>query len=202
MRFRSIVGLLICLLAGMPTMHAFGAMAAVPATAPAPAHYRSPGCDNVALGPDDRLVAIQRDYLVWPGKHSTRYTFFADDRCRIGLFTFQLEGRSRTRGTASVPGAVAVDVHFDRVLLTVHAYEALPQVAACGSKRWQVGVQQDVTRTGCLFIKPRRSCGIDHDILAIDEERMVPGFRTADMCRPEGRPARLQTAPAIRMRHP
>lgn len=165
-----------------------------------PLHYRSVSCDVTALGPGPEISNFIRDYLVYPDRHSTRYSFFADPDCRSPLFTFQLSGRSVDRGpSAVVSGARSVDAYFDRVLLTVENRAALPLIAGCGRRAWEVGVQQDITKTGCLFLKPRASCGLDHDLLQIDDKSMVPGFRTLNMCKPEGRPTRLQSAPAIRV---
>jgi hypothetical protein len=83
---------------------------------------------------------------------------------------------------------------FDSLRMkTLDSPRGAPATRACADGKFEVGVQRDVTDAGCLFIKPKASCGVDYDIMKIKDGVATPGFRTGDMCKPEGRPTTLQS---------
>lgn len=156
-------------------------------------------CSRLVSGPGDDARFMRRRYLFTETAYSVRYTYFADEGCVRPLFTAHLSGRYALGETpAATPTARAADVYLDRVLLTVEAPELLPRVEGCGSRPWEVGVQQDVTEKGCLGFKPKAQCGVDHDLSSIAGGVFHGGFRTADTCTPAGRPTRVQSTGGAR----
>jgi hypothetical protein len=135
----------------------------------------------------------RRQYLFTSDRFEVRYTFFADGACTRPLFVVFMEGPYQLGGAvAGNPIARTVDVTFERRLLTIEAPEMLPRVAACGAQPWKVGVQQDISGTGCLAYKPIAQCSADYDITTIAGDVLYPGLRTPDMCTPAGRPTLVQ----------
>jgi hypothetical protein len=66
----------------------------------------------------------------------------------------------------------------------------------CADGKIDVGVRRDVSKANCLFMKPIKSCGLDYDIVKIEDGLATPGFRTSNMCTPAGRPTKIQTVGA------
>ena len=126
----------------------------------APLHFRNVACDTLVLTPGAPASHIRRDFLIWPkvGRHHVVYSYFADTACNKPLYTYNLSSRVTSGGpVAGVAGAVITDVDFDRVLVTAESPEGVSLVSKCGTGAWEVGVQNDVTETGCLLIKPKAS---------------------------------------------
>jgi hypothetical protein len=179
-----------------------GAMSFVPmayADDSAPLHFRTASCDTLVIAPNTPPSHIRRDFLIYPklGRHNVVYSYFADDKCNKPLMTFNLSGRvTNGDAVASIPGANKANVYFDRVLVTAESPEGVALVKACGKGRWEVGVQKDVTKTGCLLIKPKASCGVDMDIVRVADGVLTPGVRKENMCTEAGRPTELQAVGA------
>jgi hypothetical protein len=161
---------------------------------PALTQWSSAPCTSLALGPGKEISHIRRIYLLRGETHITRYHFFTDAKCIRPFFSFHLSGRALLgREVSRLVDTREAEVYFDRVLFTADAPEAIALASQCADGKFEVGVQRDVTETGCLFLKPKAQCGIDHDLVQIRKGILTPGFRTVDMCTPEGRPTRLQS---------
>jgi hypothetical protein len=164
---------------------------------PAPSEWSSAPCSTVALGPGTNLSNIQRTFNLAGKSNTIQYRFFADDKCTFGLFSFVLKGSIEIgQPVAGVEGAVEVNVGLERVLFTLDSPRGAPAAKGCGDGQFEVGVQRDVTESGCLFFKPKAACGVDYDIMKIKDGMATPGFRTGNMCKPEGRPTSLQSTGA------
>jgi hypothetical protein len=110
------------------------------------------------------------------------------------LFTIVIKGSVELgKPVANTEGVVEVKVGFDRVFFTLDSPRGAAATRACADGKFEVGVQRDVTEAGCLFRKPKASCGVDYDIMKIKDGFATPGFRTGDTCKPEGRPTSLQS---------
>jgi hypothetical protein len=156
--------------------------------------WSSAPCSSVALGPSQNVSHIQRIFLLAGKENTIQYKFFGDDKCVASLFTIVIKGSVELgKPVANTDGAVEVKVGFDRVFFTLDSPRGAPATRACADGKFEVGVQRDVTEAGCLFIKPKASCGVDYDIMKIKDGMATPGFRTGDMCKPEGRPISLQS---------
>jgi hypothetical protein len=164
------------------------------AQTPPVTEWSSAPCSSVALGPGQNVSHIQRIFLLAGKENTIQYKFFGDDKCVAGLFTIVIKGSVELgKPVTNVEGAVEVKVGFDRVFFTLDSPRGAPATRACADGKFEVGVQRDVTEAGCLFIKPKASCGVDYDIMKIKDGVATPGFRTGDMCKPEGRPTSLQS---------
>ncbi len=162
-----------------------------------PIEFSSSPCSSLALGPTDEVVHLRRTYLLHGAEQTTRYRFFADEECELPLYTMVFQGGIELGDSVpDLEGTVEATVRFDRVLFTLDSPRGLGAAAECADGLFEVGVQRDVTEETCLFMRPRSECGFDHDIVKIQDGVATPGFRTADMCSPEGRPKQLQSAGA------
>jgi hypothetical protein len=168
------------------------------AQTPPVTEWSSAPCSSVALGPSQSVSHIQRIFLLAGKENTIQYKFFGDDKCVASLFTIVIKGsvelgKPVANAKDATEGAVEVKVGFDRVLFTLDSPRGAPATRACADGKFEVGVQRDVTEAGCLFIKPKATCGVDYDIMKIKDGVATPGFRTGDMCKPEGRPTTLQS---------
>jgi hypothetical protein len=182
---------------------AFGFAPTAQADDSAPLHFRSASCDTLVIAPNTPPSHIRRDFLIYPklGRHNVVYSYFADAKCKKPLMTFNLSGRVTSgEALANIPGAIKTDVYFDRVLVTPESPQGVALVEKCGKGGWEVGVQQDVTETGCLLIYPKASCGVDMDIVKVANGVLTPGVRKQNMCTEAGRPTKLQSigAPMVK----
>jgi hypothetical protein len=124
-------------------------------------------------------------------------TVYADRACTTPLFAVGNES-DRTVGKL-LPGKTDVwelDVKFKRLFVKPLADAALPILtgSGCGSDL-AVGVEKDVSSTGCMFFKPIAQCGGDYDIVKVEGDRFWNGVRAGDQCVPSGRPRELNAWP-------
>lgn len=159
-----------------------------------PSEWTSAPCTSLALGPSDDISHLQRIYLLGADGHTTQYKFFADAQCVKPMYSFVFKGKVEigipVQGIADTIQAV---VSFEKILFTLDSPRGEKAASQCADGKFAVGVRRDVSDTNCLFMKPVKSCGLDYDIVRIKHGMATPGFRTADMCKPEGRPMKLQT---------
>lgn len=142
-----------------------------------------------------------RDFAFDRGRWSLRFTLSLDAAGRQPVFTFRTGGGYRVLDASrQVPGA------FDAVFLEEAKWVTLnaddPALAAafgldrCGLV---VGVEKDISVSGCAGWKPVAQCFEDHDLLALDADGGLRfGVRPADndMCSADKRPTAL--LPAVR----
>jgi hypothetical protein len=132
------------------------------------------------------------------------YTQYADEDCRIKVLTAVLSGVYESSGPSGrLPDATDVTFRFSRKALTVYDLRLLDTLNrdACGKRRWRLGVEQDVTSTGCLWIESVAACPQEYDLVNIDDGRLFLGERPAagsNMCAASRRPERLRTVPLVR----
>ncbi len=162
-----------------------------------PSEWTSAPCTSLALGPTQDISHVQRIYLFGPQGHTTQYKFFADGQCRQPLYSFVFIGGVEMGGPVKdVADAVEAKVTFSKILFTLDSPRGAQAAKQCADGKFEVAVQRDVSGSSCLFMKPVQSCGVDYDIVKIKDGMATPGFRTADMCKPEGRPTKLQSVGA------
>ncbi len=160
-----------------------------------PSEWTSAPCSTVALGPDDAEMShLRRSYLLGPAGHTTWYRFFADEQCTLPLYSFVfIGGIEMGDPVPEIPDAVEATVTFDRILFTLESPRGMEAARDCADGDFAIGVQRDVSDSDCLFMKAIPDCGVDYDIVKIADGVATPGFRSADMCTPAGRPSKLQT---------
>jgi hypothetical protein len=162
-----------------------------------PAEFSSLPCASVALGPTDTVSHVQRIYVFKGTEQTTQYKFFADEKCAKPLYSFVFKGSVELgKPVTGIADAVEARVKFDRILFTLDSPSGLKDAASCADGKFDIGVQRDVSDSNCLFMKPIKDCGFDYDIARIKDGVATPGFRTADMCAPSGRPTKLQDSGA------
>jgi hypothetical protein len=162
-----------------------------------PAEFSSAPCSSLALGPGDEISHVQRIYLFKRTTQTTQYKFFADDKCTKPTYSFVFKGGvAMGKPITDMPNTVEAKVTFKRIFFTLDSPRGAKAAAKCADGKFDVGVQRDVSASNCLFMKPVKSCGVDYDIVKIKDGVATPGFRTANMCKPTGRPTKLQTAGA------
>jgi hypothetical protein len=169
----------------------------LPAQAQGPAEFSSLPCPTLALGPTDAVSHVQRIYVFKGTEQTTQYKFFADATCTKPLYSFVFKGRVEMgQPVPALADTVEAKVTFERVLFTLDSPRGLKDAAACADGTFDLGVQRDVSDFTCMFMQPVKSCGFDYDIVRMKDGIATPGFRTANMCTPAGRPARLQAVGA------
>jgi hypothetical protein len=123
------------------------------------------------------------------------HTQYADAECHIKVMTAVLSGTYESTGPSGhLPGATELTVYDQRLLDTLNR-------DACGDRRWQRGVEQDVTATGCLWIESLTACPQEYDLVTLDEGRLFLGERPPtgrNMCTASRRPERLRAVPLVR----
>jgi hypothetical protein len=128
---------------------------------------------------------------------------FSDAGCTSRLFTARFEGPYELqKDSETVKGATEGNFRFARHSMTAHVQPVADwfQSAGCGAAAWAVGVEQDTSTKGCVFLRPVSACGTDHDIVKLDGNKLYFGQRPADgdMCTPEKRPTALTATAVVR----
>ncbi len=132
-----------------------------------------------------------------------RFSGWADQQRRHRLFDGVAEGRFELDGPwTAVPRAQAAIFRFTRRLFTVHN-RTLAQLlthAKAGSEKWAPGIQQDVSKTGALFVPTLSQVSAEYDLLAFDtgphgERDLYLGDRSHEMNAPAPRPVKRNPFP-------
>lgn len=124
---------------------------------------------------------------------------FADNRCTIPTLRTRYEGQFIARKPSpTLPGTWEVEFVIQRALLTPYILNTADFLngaprGTCGSDRWFVGIEQDLTATsGCLLIGLNlRGRPVEYDIATVQDNQLFLGQRPADgglLFTPERRP--------------
>jgi hypothetical protein len=100
-----------------------------------------------------------------------RFSAWADPQRKNRLFDGVGEGHLElAEPWAAVPGARAAIFHFARRLFTIHTRLLADQLtlAGAGSESWAPGIQQDISRTGALFVPAIADVSAEYDLVAFD----------------------------------
>lgn len=132
-----------------------------------------------------------------------RFSGWADQQRRYRLFDGVAEGRFQFDGRwASVPGAQAAIFRFSRRLFTVHnrALAQLLTQAKAGIETWAPGIQQDISKTGALFVPSLAASSAEYDLVAFDtgpkgERDLYLGDRSHEMNTAAHRPVKRNPFP-------
>ena len=154
-------------------------------------------------GPDGSQTFLTRAFDFDGDAWRVRFSGWADPQRRHRLFDGVAEGHFEFDGPWTVvPGAQAAIFRFTRRLFTVHN-RALAQIlthAKAGSGQWAPGIQQDVTKTGALFVPSLAASSAEYDLLAFDtgpqgERDLYLGDRSHEMNTPARRPIKRNPFP-------
>jgi kynurenine formamidase len=159
------------------------------------------------IRPDGQVVYLRRTLSIDGRKWSMAFTFSADANGTRPLFW------GRNSGAVSIGDYRALDqtyealFAFDRRRLTPHTpktAEALT-AAGCGAAAWAVGVEQDVTETGCppFRVRALASCAGEYDVVRLTKRGLWLGARPADgdLCTPDRRPEHTGSQVLRRVTH-
>jgi hypothetical protein len=154
-------------------------------------------------GPDGNQIFLTRAFDFDGDTWRVRFSGWADQQRRQRLFDGVAEGQFELDGPwTAVPGAQAAIFHFTRRLFTVHN-RALAQLlthANAGTEKWAPGIQQNVSRTGALFVPMLAQVSAEYDLLAFDtgphgQRDLYLGDRSHEMNTPARRPVRRNPFP-------
>jgi len=132
----------------------------------------------------------RREISFTPERWNFFATFFGDASCTVPLFTARIEGPYRL-GALIASGATEADLYFERLHFTAlnrQAAEALNRLR-CGDGNFQVGIEQDTSKTGCVF-PPTREYPLEYDLVQLKDGLLYFGERPEEnnMNRLENRP--------------
>jgi hypothetical protein len=144
-------------------------------------------------------------FAIFDREWGIAFTQYADAACQQRLMTAVLHGSYEpTAPSKQVPGAVDVVFRFTRKSLAAYDAALVERLnaSACGARRWEIGVEQDVSAKGCLWIESLAACPQEYDLAKIEGERLYLGERPppgSNICAESRRPKRLRTV-ALRRR--
>ncbi|MEL6677705.1 MAG: hypothetical protein AAFQ51_03295 [Pseudomonadota bacterium] len=139
-----------------------------------------------------------RSFTFADGAWTLDFTLSFDPAGAVPVFRFRTGGEYAVVGpSAAQPGAWEADFGEARKLVTLRHPD--PDVAAAfglGECGLEVGVETDISATGCGPWKSVAACPMDHDLLKLTEAGLHFGERPADndMCAPGKRPTALTPA--------
>ncbi|PAX08816.1 hypothetical protein [Sphingomonas lenta] len=158
----------------------------------------SGGCRRTQLAETGAPVFLERRYQYSRTNYVVRYSFFEDEGCRSPLYSFVATGPYELgRVHPTLPDTREATIFIDSMFYVAESEAGRRALGACG-RRLAIGAYKDVTETGCGDFPPRRDCIGDYELFRVEAGVFYPGLRTADMCRPEGRPRATQTVGAAK----
>jgi hypothetical protein len=145
---------------------------------------------------------LRRDFDTKTATSAARFDFYEDAEGKTPSVSVWLNGPYKlTEAWAKVPGSWAGEFVFQELKITPKNQamtELLNGSAAgtCGSKPWEMGVEQDASDTGCLTLGiDIKNKSTEYDIVKRDGDELSYGARPADgsgLDSPEKRPTALQ----------
>jgi hypothetical protein len=161
------------------------------------------GARERLVNPDGSVVYATRGFYFTESHWSVRFTGYANE-AGPRLFTVYIAG-----GYTLGPPAPAVsearhgEFRREHITFTPHAdgFVRVLEGAAPGHP-WALEQPEDVSDTGCLTVSSVERYPVEHDLVALRDDRLFFGQRPAagDMDTPERRPRELTAAPVLRRR--
>jgi hypothetical protein len=153
--------------------------------------------------PDGMQIFLVRTFDFDGNSWRVRFTGWADAQRQHRLFDGVGEGQFELHEPwTAVPGARAAIFRFSRRLFTVHnrALAALLTKSAAGSGPWAPGIQQDISKSGALFVPTIEEVGAEYDLVAFDsgprgERDLYLGDRSHELNSPARRPVKRNPFP-------
>ena len=134
---------------------------------------------------------------------------YADPLCEQPLVSYSFEGHLVSHGDSpAADGAEKIDYVLDRALRLTPMNDAFTEQmnglpdGACGTERWETGVEQSVMETGCALLNlAEGQIYVDHDIVHVVDDMLFFGAKPVDGSNfdvEERRPVQLQV-PLVRV---
>jgi hypothetical protein len=161
--------------------------------------WKSTQCE-VRPGPNGQKYYVKRDFTYTKNDSKGIITFYADDTCNEAkkvsrvVFTGPYAIRSRTIDKGATQGAHTA--HFIFATLKITPYDAgfagylnTAAPGTCGTQKWEVGKEQDVTSTnGCSVVFNFDSCPWEADLVKVVGDQLYFGARPeSGGCNPDAK---------------
>lgn len=161
----------------------------------------SVGCEAYPNGQGGENY-LTRDFTLTETEWDLELTIFGDEACSYPLFTSNIHGPFTLGGLSEkVEGATEGTFGLDEndwTALDAGMAEAFT-MSGCGAGAWEVGKAQDVTGTGCIGVAHVESeCPEEYDVVSVEGDSLFFGERVTDMCKVDGRPAKLGAYPVVK----
>lgn len=153
---------------------------------------------------DGRRSGSLSRFAIFDREWGIAFTQYADAECSTPVMTAVLRGvYEPPTPSTRVPGTYEVTFRFSYKGVVAHDAALLTRLntGLCGNRQWTLGVEQDVTSTGCLSIESVSACPQEYDLVSTDGERLSLGERPPpgeNICTEERRPQRLRAVPLHR----
>lgn len=137
-----------------------------------------------------------RSFVFTDGAWALRLTTAADDKFAAPLFTLRIDG-SYLLGTASrqVPSATEAVFFYSRRYVRAESAAGVDLFKKQGCVL-ELGVEKDISLTGCGFLPSIPASGIEYDLLSLKGDRLWLGERSGDLAKQ--RPGALSTLAVVR----
>jgi hypothetical protein len=150
--------------------------------------WKSSACETVDDGTFQR-----RTYRIAANGVFADWTRYSSPRCTAGteLMTLRMGGSSKLdRLSKIVDYAAEIRVFVDEKAIVPLSDAGLERLGkACPSANWKIGVERDVTTSGCEgLVPPRATCPVEYDLTRLKSGKRYFGDRAVP--RAPRRPAR------------
>ncbi len=137
------------------------------------------------------------DFTLTENTWSLIFTAYADPEGKVKLFQFRVDESPYKLGdtVTTIPNTRTGDFTVSKQYMTAFTPDMAKLYAdsKCGLGPWEVGVEQDVTQTGCTFIHSHAECPMEYDLVVFDGTKLALGDRSGNMCQAGTRPAKPST---------
>jgi hypothetical protein len=143
-------------------------------------------------------------FAIFDREWGIAFTQYADAECRTPIMTAVLRGTyESTRPSPRVAGAFEATFRFAYKAIVARDSTLLARLngGLCGDRLWKLGVEQDITSSGCQSIESVTACPQEYDLVFIQDDQLYLGERPRpgeNICAEDRRPLRLRTAPLQR----
>jgi hypothetical protein len=149
--------------------------------------------------PDGSVTYVKREFT-FPGGNqwSLLFSGFGDAGGTFPLLTGRAVGTfDLGEPSVAVPGAREANFHFSKKYFTVF-YQGIVDMFNGGSTGdWKVGVERDISETGCPFFPSVAQAAQEYDLLKFDAPNLYFGDRSQDLSIRANRPTKLIAYPVI-----
>lgn len=130
-------------------------------------------------------TALTRDIRIDGNEVFLDFHYAADTACAVPNVSFSFDGSLDVTGPSDVaPGAVEATITITEVGLTPDSADAVALLGSapdCGTAAWELGVEQDVSATGCSVLGlPPNSVTIEYEVLYATSDQLSFAARPVD----------------------
>lgn len=177
------------------------ALAACDSTPDITGHWVSEGVETRS-GANNSKLYLRRDFQTADAHSAARFDFFADEAGAQPTVSVWLDGPyTLTEPSTAVKDAYAGNFTFSTLKITPKSADMVSYLnssaaGTCGSKPFELNVEQDVSDTGCLTLGlDLKNKPTEYDIVKREGDKLYYGARPTDgsgLDSPEKRPTAFQ----------